>query len=131
MTSINKRVKELRKALDLTLEIFSKKLGVSRAAMSNIENEKRSVTDQMLNSICHAYNVNPDWLRFGHGDMFILPEDEDIALISELIEEPDDQFYQAVLELVRTYKQLSPDSKKILLQFGQQYLENIKNRKDQ
>ncbi|MBD5556398.1 MAG: helix-turn-helix transcriptional regulator [Roseburia sp.] len=131
MTSINERVKELRIALNLTLEKFGERLGVKKSTLSNIEHGRSPVTEQMLLAICREYNANEDFLRFGRGDMFVLPEDEDVALISELIEEPDNEFYQAVLLLVRTYKQLSNDSQKALLQFGQLYLENIKNRKDQ
>lgn len=127
---MNERIKELRKALGLTLEKFGERLGVSRAALSNIENGNRSVTDQMFKSVCREFSVNEEWLRTGEGNMFLIPDDEDAALVSEVLENPDVKFYQMMLNMVRTYKQLSPESKKVVEDFIDQLLENSKNRKD-
>nr|DAR06181.1 MAG TPA: helix-turn-helix domain protein [Caudoviricetes sp.] len=65
------RVKEVRKSLDLTLEKFGERLGVTKVAISNIENGNRSLTDQMQKSICREFNISEDWLRDGTGDMFV------------------------------------------------------------
>lgn len=78
--NMNTRIKEIRTALDLTLEKFCKPLGISRSAMSNIENGNRNVTQQLCKSICHVnWNgklVNEEWLRTGNGPMFLeLPEE--------------------------------------------------------
>ena len=67
---MNERVKELRTSLSLTLEAFGSRLGVTKAAISKIENGSRSVTDQMILSICREFGVNEAWLRTGQGDMF-------------------------------------------------------------
>lgn len=67
---MNDRVKELRAALSLTSEAFGARLGVTKAAISKIENGSRSVTDQMVLSICREFNVNEVWLRSGQGSMF-------------------------------------------------------------
>lgn len=130
METINDRVKILRKKLGLTLEKFGEKLGVGKNAISRIETKKNGVTDQMKKSICREYGVNPDWLENGTGNIFIIPEDDTATLVSELLEEPEDEFYHMILEVVRTYKQLSPDSRDVLQKFGKQYLENMKNRKE-
>ena len=68
---MNERVKELRKALGLTLDKFGERLGVGKTAISKIENGDRSVTDQMFKSICREFNVNENWLRTGEGEMFV------------------------------------------------------------
>lgn len=68
---MNLRIRELRKELRLTLEEFGKRLGVTKTAISTIENGKRNVTEQMFLAICHTYNVNPEWLRHGSGAMFL------------------------------------------------------------
>lgn len=65
----NERVKELRKARGLTLEQFGKRVGVTRGAMSAIENGHRNVTDQMRKSICREFGVLEEWLRTGEGAM--------------------------------------------------------------
>lgn len=77
----NDRIRMLRKELNLTLTEFSKKLGITHAALSNIENGKRNVTEQMRKSICREFRVDPIWLSTGEGDMFI---DESIDLIEIL-----------------------------------------------
>ena len=40
----NERVKEVRKTLNLTLEKFGERIGVTRGSMSNIENGNRNLT---------------------------------------------------------------------------------------
>ena len=67
------RIKEIRLTLNLTLEQFSSKVGITRAAMSNIEKGHRNVTEQMFKSICREFNVNENWLRNGIEPMYIQP----------------------------------------------------------
>ena len=64
------RVKEIRKSLDLTLEKFGEKLGVTKTTISRIEKGINNLTEQMTISICREYNVNYDYLIRGEGDMF-------------------------------------------------------------
>ena len=64
---MNKRIMLLRKELNLTLEKFGQRIGVTRAAISNIETGNRKVTEQMFKSICREFNVREDWLRNGNG----------------------------------------------------------------
>lgn len=71
------RVKNIRVSLKLTMEKFGERLGVTKTAISRIENGERGLTEQMIKSICREFNVNEDWLRTGTGgfeNMFI-PED--------------------------------------------------------
>lgn len=67
---MNKRIRELRKKLNLTMEKFGGRLGVGKTAISKIEKGDNSLTDQMFKSICREFNVNEEWLRSGYGDMF-------------------------------------------------------------
>lgn len=127
---MNERIKELRKSLGLTLEKFGERLGVGKSVLSQIENGHCNVTDQMFRSICREFSVNEKWLQSGEGEMFHIPDDEDAVLVSDLLENTDDVFYQSVLELIRTYKQLQPESQQVLRNVLQQFAENIKNRKD-
>ena len=126
---MNERINELRTYFGLTLDKFGERIGVKKAAVSRWEHGDK-VADRMIISICREFNVNEEWLRNGTGDMFVMPNDDTAALVSNLLEETDDEFYQAILELVRTYEQLQPDSRKVLRNFGKMYLENMKNLKD-
>ena len=44
------RIKEIRKDLNLTLEKFGEKVGVTKQTVSRIENGINNLTDQMVNS---------------------------------------------------------------------------------
>ena len=91
---MNTRVKEVRKSTGLTLEEFGKRLGVTKAAVSNIENGNRNVTDQMVVSLCREFNVNENWLRTGTGEMFRkLNRQQEIAkLTADLFKEEPESF---------------------------------------
>lgn len=67
---MNERIRQLRKALGLTMEKFGTRVGVGKTAISKLENGERSVTVQMEKSICREFNINPHWLKTGEGEMF-------------------------------------------------------------
>lgn len=77
---MNERIKELRKALGLTLEKFGEKLGVQKSAISKIERGENGVAEPMFKLICREFNVREEWLRSGNGEMFVqMSRDEEIA----------------------------------------------------
>ena len=123
------RIKKIRNYMGLTQEQFAKQLGLSRNHIAQIETGKGIASDRTLKDICREFSVNEEWLRTGTGDMFNLPEDETAALVSDLLEEPENEFYQSILELLRMYKQLSPESRNVLHEVGKMFLESMKNRK--
>lgn len=67
------RVKAVRMSseVNLTLEKFGNRLGVSKASISNIENGNRNLTEQMTKSICREFGVDYIWLTSGEGKMFV------------------------------------------------------------
>lgn len=89
-----RRVRELRKELQLTLEKFGKPLGVGKTAISKIENGERGLTDRMILAICREYNVDENWLRTGEGEMFKkLNRQQELAqLTATLFKEEEDSF---------------------------------------
>lgn len=112
---MNERVRELRKELDLTLEKFGERLGVTKVAISNIEKGNRNLTEQMFKSICREFDVNEEWLRDGTGEMFRAHDDETAALVYNFLTDAEnDEFCAAILELIRTYEQLNPESRRLI-----------------
>lgn len=79
------RVKEVRKALGLTLEKFGEKLGVKKNAISQIENGRNSLTDQMQKAICREYSVDYIWLTTGEGEMFVDTDDDFFERIDRIM----------------------------------------------
>lgn len=67
---LNIRVKLLRNKLNMSQEAFAKRLGVTAAGISKIENGKRKLTEQMHLMICKEFNLNESWLRTGEGEIF-------------------------------------------------------------
>ena len=118
----NERVKQLRKFLDLTLEKFGDRLGVTKVAISNIENGKRAVTEQMSKAICREFNDNEDWLRNGVGDMFKQRDGSFSEILSEL-DDSDDDFIKS---FITVYMELDEDSKEVLRQIATKMSEKYK-----
>ena len=67
---MHERIKSLRKCLKLTQEEFASKLGIKRAAISQVETGYNNVSEQLVITICSIYKVNESWLRTGEGKMF-------------------------------------------------------------
>jgi transcriptional regulator with XRE-family HTH domain len=67
---MNKRLKELRKALKMTQAEFAAKLEMAQNSYSKIELGDNALTDKNIFLICLIYSVNETWLRTGEGDMF-------------------------------------------------------------
>lgn len=113
--TVNDRVKEIRKTEVLTMESFGEKLGVGRTAISNIENGKRNVTDQMIKSICREFGYREEWLRDG-----IEPkqppklEEDDLAEYIEDLLSTDNSTYTLIKSILKTYNKLDDKSKQVI-----------------
>ncbi len=117
---MNERIKELRKALGLTLEKFGAKLGVTKTAISNIENGNRGLTDQMFLSICREYNVNPGWLETGNGPMFCENSDDNDYMLAASALSDDPLVTSCLIE----YAKLQQNERDIV----RKYIDNLIKR---
>ena len=96
------RVKEVRKALGLTLEKFGERLGLKKNAISQIETGKNSLTEQNTKAICREFSVNYMWLTTGEGEMFIDTDDDFIERIDRIMVGEDEarkNLFKFMLEL--------------------------------
>ena len=102
MTNEHERVKIVRKHFDLTMEQFGERLGVKKTSISDIENGRRGLTEQMFKAICREFGINPEWLRTGEGDMIIpMTRSESIAaFVGELMKEEEDSFKRQLVEIL-------------------------------
>jgi transcriptional regulator with XRE-family HTH domain len=98
--TVNQRVKQIRKTLKLTQNNFSKSLSVSIGLIACIETERRAVNDRTIKLICDSFNVNPQWLRSGEGDMFVKKDDTKLkkllALFTNLQPQHQDFIFNAM-----------------------------------
>lgn len=79
------RIKDVRNSLGLTLEKFGEKLGVTKTAISRIENGERSLTEQMTKSICREFSIDYMWLTTGEGEMFVESDDDFFERIDRIM----------------------------------------------
>lgn len=112
--TVNERVKEIRKFEKMTMESFGEKLGVGRTAISNIENCKRNVTDQMVKSICREFGYNEEWLRNGiEPKKPVIDEDMEYGQICAELGINDNRAKQIILN----YGRFSPEDKKLFWEY--------------
>ena len=96
------RIREVRKALGLTLEKFGEKIGMKKNSVSQLENGRNSVTEQVVKAICREYNVDYMWLTTGDGEMFIDTDDDFIERIDRIMAGEDEarkSLFKFMLEL--------------------------------
>jgi DNA-binding helix-turn-helix protein len=120
---MNERIKELRKALDLSGDKFGQSIGLSRMAISNIENGRYGVTEQTIITICNIYNVNEDWLRTGEGSMFNKTKEGFLAELQKQYSLTDFQ-----VSLVKNYLELSDKDKASIDKFIASCCEDSDNK---
>lgn len=90
------RFRELRESKGVKQQVIADLLGVTRAAYSNIENEKRQLGYSQLELLSRYYSVSIDYLL---GSM----NSPKGAAVSEFA---DDE-----IELIHLYRQLSPEGR--------------------
>ncbi len=128
---MNKRIKELRKALNLTQQDLADSLNIRRGTIANYEIGRNEPIDAVVSLICKEYNVNETWLRTGEGEMFIqLTEEDEVATyVSDLLEDDgENPLYILIKEIMHTYNETSPKSQEILCEFSGKLLENLKKK---
>ena len=112
--TVNERVKIIREMENLTMESFGSRLGVGRTAISNIENSRRKVTDQMIKSICREFGYNEAWLRDGtEPKQPVIDEDVEYGQICAELGITDSRAKQIIMN----YGKFSPEDKKLFWEY--------------
>lgn len=99
---MRKRMKELRKKLNLTQQELADQLHIKRTNIANYESGLSSPTDSVIALICREFNVSEEWLRNGTGDMFVpMTRDEEIAtFIGGIQADVDDNFKKRLISVL-------------------------------
>lgn len=86
---IYERIRELRKKhLKMSMEVFGKRLGVSRDTINNIELNRLARPDRKMSLyklICSEFGVSEEWLLNGTGDIWDNKEAEYGTLIDRVM----------------------------------------------
>lgn len=108
----NERIKDLRTSLNLSQTSFGQRIGVSRDVINNYEQLRVNVPPPTERAICAEFNVNPEWLQTGKGEMFVKPAN---TFIDELADKYNvDDFMKRALV---AYMSLSDSEKAAVKRF--------------
>lgn len=112
---MNKRIRELRKALNLSQREFANKIGLKQNAISYMEKIGSTVTEQNIKNICSQFSVNENWLRTGFGKMFLENEKkqkEFFNIFDELSPVLQDYLIKTAKDLLDTQLQMQQNNDK-------------------
>ena len=134
---MKERIRKLRRALDLTQQEFSDRIGMKRNTVANYETGRNEPSASVISLICREFHVEETWLRTGEGDMFKsrLPIDEVGAYVEELLEyNPDDAvgknpFYDMIIDMMRIYHDMDDKSQTVVRDYFNQVRESIRKEK--
>ena len=132
METINDRFKQLRKVCNKTQDEFSEIFGMTRSGICDIEKGRNNVTEKHLIMLSnwHERKVNIDWLRTGEGgpeNMFLHLEENDLVAQAATLLGEKDQLFET---LVVTYSKLTPENKKVLLDFFRDFSSTLSKKKE-
>lgn len=107
--TINKRVKAIREAKELSMNAFAKAIGLAQSGISAIEYETRPVTEKNIRLICVTFGVNEEWLRTGEGEMFIQTDRTIIASLAKKYDLDDMD-----CSIIESYMKLPPSARSVM-----------------
>ncbi len=113
---MNNRIRELRKALNLSQKEFAQKIGLKQNAISYMEKDGSTITEQNIKIICSQFNVNENWLRTGFEKMFIENEKkqkEFFYIFDKLSPVLQDYLIKTAKDLLEAQSKLWPYSLKV------------------
>lgn len=122
---MDKRIKELRKALGLTQQEFSDKIGVKRNTIAQYESGRNAPIDAVITLICREFNVSEQWLRNGIEPMFNpKSRNEELFEFAVKVAEGDPNSIQA--QLLAVMSRLTDEQWEVLAQVAREFAEETK-----
>lgn len=83
MYSILDRIRKIISDLNLSDSAFAKSLDIPQATFSNMFLRQSEPKPSWLQAIVKKYNVSPDWLLTGEGEMFRTQENKEICVTED------------------------------------------------
>ena len=95
MYDVNSRIKDIRKALNLSQTEFGERLHVSRSVINNLERSANATEPNslFLDNVAVTFDVNRVWLETGEGEMFVQKSrDDEISIWAASLQDVPDSF---------------------------------------
>jgi transcriptional regulator with XRE-family HTH domain len=110
--TVNTRIREARKALNMSQKDFAKAICISNTYLADIEHESRKANDRLVKLVSVIFGVSEDWLKTGGGEMFYKSPDEKVGrlvgVFSELPPDYQDYVLQQIEKLLALRKNQEP-----------------------
>ena len=120
---MNKRINEIRKALNLTQRAFGEKIGMQQNTIALIECG-RNTSRQTVDAICREFGVNKEWLLTGTGEMFAPDPQDELAALAEKY-----HYSPAAGLLIEKFISLPDDRREVIIKFLEDYAEALNRMK--
>lgn len=108
--TINQRIKEVRKSVNMNQKEFGARIGMGQAGVSRLEQPGITIIDQNIRLICDAFGVNEHWLRTGEGPQKV---DEEEAFVKKMVQRYQMKGFEE--NVIRAWLSLSPEQRDSIL----------------
>jgi transcriptional regulator with XRE-family HTH domain len=98
--TVNERIKEARKALNMSQKDFATAICVSNTYLADIENNSRKANDRIIKLCSMVFGISETWLKSGKGDIFYKSPDKKITRLVSIFNKLPLDFQDYVLEQV-------------------------------
>lgn len=109
---MNVRLKQIRKALNLTQQEFADRLKIKRNTVATYETGKSNPSDAAVSLICREINVREEWLRNGTGEMFKAAPSSALDALSE-----EYGLSNAAYVMVEKFVNLKPEAQETIFNY--------------
>ena len=103
MNSVGSRLKLILKTLNKSQQDIENEIGIARSIVSRIAADKVGLSNLFIYAFKKEYNINPDWLVNGEGEMFLETKNDhtslDLKEMQETIEAVEEIFQENNLYL--------------------------------
>ena len=126
MTTLNERIREVRKYLGLSQKDFAEKVGISQRSVSWGEQPGNNVPDSTIKSLCIVFRISEAWLRTGEGEMLEQPE---TFSLDQYLKERGCTALE--MEIVKAYFELDMDTRQKVFEVFEHFQSKITAAKEQ
>lgn len=106
---MDKRLKQLRKALDLTQQEFADRLNIKRNTIANYETGRNEPVGSIFALICREFGVSEEWLRNGTGEMFVDPATFSLDEYAQA-----NRLNKTEISIIRGFMELEPQTRQAI-----------------
>ena len=125
---MNKRIKKLRRTLDLTQQEFADRIGSKRNTVAKYESGDNSPSAAVVSLICRTFDVNETWLRTGEGEMFV--EKSRMDTIAEFAADLFNTDMKFKRDLIEVLAKLDESSWKELEKIANMFIETASKKEE-